>query len=223
MGTAGGGHSGARADEVRGVGGAGDRTVDELCELFGVSRAEGYRVLARFREGGYGALEERSRRPHRSPTATSAQVVPALSRLKGERPTTWGPKKLIDRLKRLEPTGSWPSAATGHRILQRHGLVKARRRLDGAGRPRPGRGWRGGGGAGAYRTAAACRRRGRGRRPARKMRLACKCVRAARVLLQTSRAAVARSGEETLLTCKSVRPRLLLLQTSRGITPSRIC
>jgi hypothetical protein len=58
---------------------------------------------------------------------------------------------------------------------------------------------------------------GGGRRTARKMRLACKCVRAARALLQSSRASVAKRGEETLLTCKSVGPCLLLLQTSREI------
>jgi transposase len=41
--------------------------VPGLCELFGVSRAEGYRVLKRFREEGYEGLVERSRRPRSNP------------------------------------------------------------------------------------------------------------------------------------------------------------
>jgi putative transposase len=52
----------------------------------------------------------------------------------------WGPKKIVERLKRIEPSGNWPSASTAHRILKRHGLVargrrQRRHRYPGAGGP----------------------------------------------------------------------------------------
>lgn len=106
----------------------GEQSVAELCALFGVSRAEGYRVLKRFREEGYSGLAERSRRPHSSPTATSPEVVERILELKRRR-SGWGPKKIVQRLKRLEPSRAWPSPSTAHRILKRHGLVAPGRRL----------------------------------------------------------------------------------------------
>ncbi len=39
----------------------------ELCRRFGVSRKTGYKWLARYKTGGQPALEDRSRKPHRSP------------------------------------------------------------------------------------------------------------------------------------------------------------
>src|SRR5204862_136830 len=62
--------------------------VAELCRVFGVSRQRGYVWLRRYREAGFDAraLEDRSRRPHTSPTAISepmqamvgAQAPPAV-------------------------------------------------------------------------------------------------------------------------------------------------
>jgi transposase-like protein len=46
----------------------------KLCREFGISRPTGYLWLARYREGGVAGVEERSRRPRRSPT----QTVPEL-------------------------------------------------------------------------------------------------------------------------------------------------
>jgi putative transposase len=104
-----------------------EHSVPGLCELFGVSRAEGYRVLKRFREEGYEGLVERSRRPRSSPMATPPEIVERILQLKRCHPH-WGPKKIMVRLIRLEPERKWPSPTTAHRILRQHGLVASRRR-----------------------------------------------------------------------------------------------
>ena len=47
----------------------------ELCREFGISRPTGYCWLARYREGGVAAIEERSCRPHESPPKTGAERI----------------------------------------------------------------------------------------------------------------------------------------------------
>lgn len=42
---------------------------------------------------------------------------------------SWGAKKLLARLQRLEPEVEWPSESTFGRILKRRGLVESRRRI----------------------------------------------------------------------------------------------
>ena len=51
------------------------RSVAELAAAHGVHRSWIYKLLARYREGGYEALEPRSRAPRSSPNATPEQVV----------------------------------------------------------------------------------------------------------------------------------------------------
>jgi len=45
----------------------GTEPLSQLCREFGISRPTGYLWLTRYREGGVAAIEERSRRPDRSP------------------------------------------------------------------------------------------------------------------------------------------------------------
>ncbi len=49
------------------LGSAEGANVRLLCRRFGVAPATGYKWLARYAERGLAGLEERSRRPHRSP------------------------------------------------------------------------------------------------------------------------------------------------------------
>jgi transposase len=55
------------------------RPVGELAAAHGVHRSWIYKLLARYRDGGYEALEPRSRRPrsckHQTPTEVVDQVV----------------------------------------------------------------------------------------------------------------------------------------------------
>jgi hypothetical protein len=66
-----------RWDEAEG----GRVDVAELCRVFGVSRQRGYVWLRRYGEAGFDAraLEDRSRRPHTSPTAIPAREFPGAS------------------------------------------------------------------------------------------------------------------------------------------------
>jgi transposase InsO family protein len=72
-------------------------------------------------------LEDRSRRPHRSPLETPAEVIAQLEELRGKKPD-WGPKKLLARMRRQHPEMELPAPSTVSAILKRKGLVEAPRR-----------------------------------------------------------------------------------------------
>jgi transposase InsO family protein len=102
--------------------------VSEVCRDAGVSRKTFYAYLARYRAGGIAGIEPRSRRPHRSPGQTPAEVEDAVVRLR---------KELVDAgLDHGATTIQWhlgrrsgsvvvPSVASVHRILVRRGVVVA--------------------------------------------------------------------------------------------------
>ena len=52
--------------------------ITELCELYGVSRKTGYKRIERYLRVGPAGLEERSRRPRRSPNETAEEIVTAI-------------------------------------------------------------------------------------------------------------------------------------------------
>ena len=54
-------------------------------------------------------------------------MIERLIRAKGEHPT-WGPKKLVAWLGRVEPWMNWPASSTAGQILDRAGLVGRRKR-----------------------------------------------------------------------------------------------
>lgn len=102
-------------------------TVTQLCECFGVSRKTGYKWIDRYAHRGLRGLEDRSRAPHEHPNATPAEVVGQLITFR-KKNAVWGPRKIVDRLRRKEPKLRWPAPSTGGEILRRHGLVRCRRR-----------------------------------------------------------------------------------------------
>jgi putative transposase len=104
-----------------------EANVSALCREFGVSRETGHKWLRRFRQYGYDGLEEKSRRPAKSPLATAGEIVLGVLQAREAHPR-WGPKKLVDVLRRRFGKDS-PSRATIARILDRFGLVRRRRRL----------------------------------------------------------------------------------------------
>lgn len=98
-----------------------------LCREFGISRKTGYKILKRYNDFGLHGLSDRSRRPYRQANQLPVQIEKQIVRLKRERPT-WGAPKIRERLRRLYPDIHSPAVSTVHAVLDRHGLVKRRKR-----------------------------------------------------------------------------------------------
>jgi transposase InsO family protein len=102
----------------------GRQSITELARSHGVSRFWIYKLLARYQEGGYAALEPRSRRPRSSPQRASPEVEAEVIRLRRELSEAGfdaGPQTILHHLQgRSEQL---PSAATVWRILKRLGLI----------------------------------------------------------------------------------------------------
>ncbi len=100
------------------------RSVSELAAAHGVHRSWIYKLLARYRAGGYGALERRSRAPRSSPNRTSVELADAIVALRRQLSAeghdcgaTTIAYHLAERFDRV------PSVSTIWRILRREGLV----------------------------------------------------------------------------------------------------
>jgi transposase InsO family protein len=104
------------------VGGA---SPTELARSHPISRSWLFRLLARYRAGGYAALEPRSRRPKTSPTRTRPDIAQAVLELRRELSQAGldaGAQTIAHHLRlRL---GASPSRPTVWRILKSHGLIK---------------------------------------------------------------------------------------------------
>jgi putative transposase len=98
-----------------------------LCRQFGISRKTGYKILTRYNEIGLEGLTDRSRRPYRHANQLPFQIETQIVRLKQDKPS-WGAPKIRDKLSRLYPDVHTPAISTVHAVLDRHGLVKRRRR-----------------------------------------------------------------------------------------------
>jgi transposase InsO family protein len=106
----------------------------ELCRRHGIARKTGYKWLDRYRAEGLEGLGERSHRPDHCPHATPEWAVNRIGELGRRR--KWGAKKVRELL--VLEHGWAPSTDTIHRILTRHGLVRAgkpRRRRTHPGEP----------------------------------------------------------------------------------------
>ena len=98
----------------------------ELARAYGISRSWLFRLLARYREGGYEAVEPRSRRPKSSPTRTSPGMVELILELRAELMEAGldaGAQSILNYLRMR--SGAAPSKATIWRILRSHGLIVA--------------------------------------------------------------------------------------------------
>ena len=98
-----------------------------LCEEFGISRKTGYKIYQRYKDIGVKGLTDRSRRPHRHANQLPMVVEKAIVRLKKDYPS-WGAPKIRERLRQKLPDVSCPAISTVHAVLDRHDLVKRRRR-----------------------------------------------------------------------------------------------
>jgi putative transposase len=98
-----------------------------VCREFGISRVTGYKIFNRYQECGLDALHDRSRRPYRQANRLPFQVERSILGIKRDYPS-WGAPKIHDKLIKQYPMIKSPAISTVHAVLDRHGLVKRRRR-----------------------------------------------------------------------------------------------
>lgn len=115
----------------------GSLSITELCDRYGISRKTGYKWINRYLRAGPGALQDRSRRPRRSPNETPPHIVAAILEMRRRHPH-WGAKKLLARIHKQHPSWSLPVRSTVCDILSRAGMVpekRQRRRIGHPGKP----------------------------------------------------------------------------------------
>jgi putative transposase len=98
-----------------------------LGEEFGISRKTGYKVFNGYKDCGLSALTDRSRRPLRQANRLPAPIEATIVRLKREYPS-WGAPKIREKLRQQFTGPHLPAISTVHAVLDRHHLVKHRRR-----------------------------------------------------------------------------------------------
>jgi putative transposase len=98
-----------------------------MCREFGISRVTGYKIFKRYKECGLDALYDRSRRPYRHANKLPFQIERTILGIKRKHPT-WGAPKIRDKLLLEYPMIKPPAISTIHAVLDRHGLVKRRKR-----------------------------------------------------------------------------------------------
>jgi len=100
------------------------RSPTQLARDHGISRRWIHKLVKRFKEGGYAALEARSRRPHSCSHQAGADVQAAVLRLRKELIDGGhdaGPETIAHHL--IGSVSKLPSVATVWRILKRNGLI----------------------------------------------------------------------------------------------------
>ena len=99
----------------------------KLCREFGISRPTGYKIFNRYKDSGIAGLDERSRRPYRHANQLPFQIERTIVGIRKKHPT-WGAAKIREKLIREYPVIKAPAKSTIHAVIERHGLVKKRRR-----------------------------------------------------------------------------------------------
>lgn len=95
--------------------------VTEVAERYGVSRQSVHAWVRRYRDGGLGALADRTHRPDTCPHQTPDVVEALVCELRRQHPR-WGPPRLAYELDQ-RGAGPVPSLATLYRILVRNQLI----------------------------------------------------------------------------------------------------
>ena len=98
-----------------------------LCREFDISRKTGYKIYSRYKECGLQGLTDRSRRPYRHANKLPFQIEREILKIKRDKPS-WGAPKIREKLRRLDSSIPMPAISTVHAVLDRHGLVKRRKR-----------------------------------------------------------------------------------------------
>src|SRR5688572_18860020 len=99
--------------------------VSEVAQRSGVSRQAVYNWIEQYRADPEAGLNDRSRRPHHSPTRTDEAIE---QRIIAERKRwAFGSKKILRRLQDADPDTAWPPRSTIDAILKRAALVGDRK------------------------------------------------------------------------------------------------
>ena len=101
--------------------------VASVCREFGISRKTGYKIFNRYKDCGLEGLADQSRRPHCSSRRLAFQLERTIIGIKREYPS-WGAAKIREKLLRQYPDIKPPAKSTVHAVLERHGLVKRRKK-----------------------------------------------------------------------------------------------
>ncbi len=100
------------------------QNLSQLAKRHGISQSWAYEILARYREGGYEALEPRSRRAHSFPRQIEPEVVAIIVRLRVELIAAGHDAGAVTIAHHLGPlVDKVPAVATIWRVLSRQGLV----------------------------------------------------------------------------------------------------
>jgi len=98
-----------------------------LCAEFGISRKTGDKIFDRYKDCGVQAFSDRSHRAHRQANRLPAPIEATIVRLKREYPG-WGAPKIREKLRQQFTGPHLPAISTVHAVLDRHNLVRHRRR-----------------------------------------------------------------------------------------------
>jgi len=114
-----------------------ESAMSQLCLRHGISRKTGYKWLGRYREAGVAGLEDRSSAPQ-TPAQTMDPIIKELLLKARDKRPTWGPRKLLVRLRQDEPERLWPAASTMGDLLRREKRSEPRQRKPDDPRPATG-------------------------------------------------------------------------------------
>jgi putative transposase len=104
-----------------------EEAMSQLCLRHGISRKTGYKWLDRYQQAGVAGLVELSSAPVTPAHSVEPAIAAAVLTLRDKRPT-WGPRKLLVRLRMDEPGTAWPAASTVGDLLRREKRSAPRRR-----------------------------------------------------------------------------------------------
>lgn len=112
-----------------------DWTMAELCRFYGVTRKIGYKWVERYEAGGWEALRDQSRAPHRQAQAIEPEMEERVIATRQRHPF-WGARKIRAYLQREAGAGKAPAASTIGSLLKREGFTVGRKRRP-KGKARP--------------------------------------------------------------------------------------
>jgi transposase InsO family protein len=99
-----------------------------LCSKYGISSKTGYKWKERFLAQGFQGLEDQSKKPYKSPSKLSEDVILEIIKIKNKK-MYWGAKKIHQIYQNNNPRKNIPSVATISRLLKKAGLTTHRRRI----------------------------------------------------------------------------------------------
>ena len=102
-------------------------TISSLCKEFDISRTTGHKLIKRYKQMGQEALVEQKRTPNRFANKTPVEIEALILNVKREY-KTWGAPKIREKIIKSHNHVKAPARSTIHAILDRHGLVKSRRK-----------------------------------------------------------------------------------------------